>query len=59
MNWFIFQLISDVPKHIAAGTATPEMIAKLNEAALDPRLVTEHLPLEKTPTWTLRAARLM
>ena len=50
MNWFIFQLISDVlPKHIAAGTATPEMIAKLNEAARDPRLVTEHLPLKKSP----------
>ena len=50
MNWFIFQLISDVlPKHIKAGTATPEMTAKLNEAARNPRLVTEHLPLKKSP----------
>jgi uncharacterized protein len=50
MNWFIFQLISDVlPKHIRAGTATPEMIAKLNEAARDPRLVTEYLSLRKSP----------
>jgi uncharacterized protein len=50
MNWFIFQLISDVlPKHIAAGTATQQMIAKLNEAARDPRLVTEYLPLKKSP----------
>jgi uncharacterized protein len=50
MNWFIFQLISDVlPKHIAAGTATSEMIAKLNEAARNPRLVTEYLPLKKSP----------
>jgi putative CocE/NonD family hydrolase len=50
MNWFIFQLISDVlPKHITAGTATPQMIAKLNEAAHNPRLVTEYLPLKKSP----------
>jgi uncharacterized protein len=50
MNWFIFQLISDVlPKHIKAGTATPAMIAKLNEAARNPRLVTEYLPLKKSP----------
>jgi putative CocE/NonD family hydrolase len=50
MNWFVFQLLSDVlPKHITAGTATPEMIARLNEAARNPRLVTEYLPLKKSP----------
>src|SRR5215831_11651945 len=50
MNWFIFQLISDVlPKHVKAGTATPEMIARLDEAARNPRLVTEYLPLRKSP----------
>jgi uncharacterized protein len=50
MNWFIFQLISDVlPKHIKIGTATPEMIDKLNEAARNPRLVTGYLPLKKSP----------
>ncbi len=50
MNWFLFQIITDVlPKQKAAGTATPEMIAKLTEAAQNPRLLTDYLPLKKSP----------
>jgi hypothetical protein len=50
MNWFLFQIITDVlPKQMAAGTATPEMIAKLTAAARNPRLLTESLPLKKNP----------
>jgi hypothetical protein len=52
MNWFIFQLISDVlPKHIAAGTATPEMIAKLIGVFPDGRsmLVCEALEYASDP----------
>ncbi len=50
LTWFVYQLMTDVvPKQIAAGTAHTHLIERLREAARDPRVVFEHLPLADAP----------
>lgn len=48
--WLLYMIAQDVlPKQIAAGTATPEMIARLTEGFMNPRAVIDYLPLKKNP----------
>lgn len=50
LPWFVYMLAQDVlPKHLAAGTATPEMVQSITEAMTDMRRVTDYLPIKKNP----------
>lgn len=50
LQWFVLQIATDVlPKQLADGAADPSTIALITEAVRDPSVVTEYLPVRKSP----------